>query len=147
MMVTLLPSAASANTAKPITQHRAAVRYLKDAGPVNSAANAFMAGFTKWNRDKNATMAQTESFARPYAAKVTVFYRELLGQKWSAKASRDIQALARDMANVAGDIESLSTINVFNVSAWMSTFARDENASGVSADIVRSDLGLPLAKA
>jgi hypothetical protein len=91
-------------------------------------------------------MDQTQAFVRPYASELTAFSRELLSQRWPVKVSSDVQALARDMANFTGDVETLPSINVFGVSQWLSSFARDENLSGVSANIVRSDLGLPLAK-
>lgn len=145
MTIILLPSVASARAAKPITLKQAATQYLRDVGPVNAAGVKFSAAFNKWGK-ANGTGAQTTVFVRPYATSLTLFDRKLLSQRWPVKALGDVRTLVRDDAGFVADIEELPSLNILNVSQWSAPFLRDGNAMAVSADIVRSDLGLPLAK-
>lgn len=145
LSIILIPAIASAGSAKPIARKQAAAQYLRDVDPFNASTSKFSAALSKWGK-ANGTASQTTSFVRPYVASFTLFDRELLRQRWPAKASDDVRSLVLDDAACIGDLDALPSVSVLNASQWSAQISHDENVSGAAADFVRSDLGLPLAK-
>lgn len=137
---------ASTNTAKPITTKQAAVQYLADVKPYNVAWDKFGAAFEKWAKHTGGTAAHTGTFANPMVAAISTFDHKVLSQRWPANARSAIQTLVLDDAVLQGDLEGLPALNNLTLSSWAMSYRKDSTIDSAAADVVRSDLGLPLIK-
>lgn len=141
--VTATAPIASASTAKPITAKQAGAQYLADVVPLQTATDNFTVAFDKW-AGANGAPAQTTVFVKPFIAAHNAFDHLILTQRWPTNVLIAVQRRASAGAVVVADLERLPSVNVHSLSEWVSKFERDDAARAVAANVVRSDLRLPL---
>jgi hypothetical protein len=128
-----------------MTKQQAGQAYLAAVAPTN-AAGAALAG--KMRAYTEATPgSQISAEARPFERRLTELNGKLLGIASAyPPAGADLKALVNAYSPVIHDLRSATAQNSVNASSWLQRLASDLNKTQTAATIVRSDLGLPLAK-
>ena len=121
----------------------AAVAYLADVAPDNAALNTFEPVASAWT--DATTDAQMAAAAQPVIQADAVFEQALETTDWPLVAAADVRSLASSMAQIDAGLETLGSVNALNIGTWEQSFAQAWSQSGVDANEVRHDLGLPPA--
>lgn len=137
--------ASRAVPAATMTKQQAAQAYLAAVVPANAAGAALarkMRAFT------NSTPgSQISAAARPLDRRLTDLNGKLVAIASAyPPAAADLNALIAAYTPVMRDLRSAVTQNSVNASSWLQGLARHLAKTRTAAGIVRSDLGLPLAK-
>jgi len=114
--------------------------YLAAATKGNAAIVAFGKAANSW--PSSETGAQAEVSAQPAIAALKQFTTILTDYNWPSSATADVHALISAMGAVTGDLEGLSSVDLFSSSNWAQQFTHDASVTGTDADLVRHDLGL-----
>ncbi|MGO9658893.1 MAG: hypothetical protein ACLQVK_01400 [Acidimicrobiales bacterium] len=133
-------------SAGPASASPAGAQFTADRAALGAASRAFDQAFTAWERS-GGSIAQTSSFVDAYAAALEAQDHRLLGQSWPAGAIADIDAVVRGDAAVEGVVSALPGLPSSSSSDtdWFIAFDQDAAVGVADANIVRHDLGLPLA--
>jgi hypothetical protein len=132
-------------SAGPASASSAGAQFTADRAALGAASRAFDQAFTAWERS-GGSIAQTSSFVDVYAAALEAQDHRLLGQSWPAGAIADIDAVVRGDAAVEGVVSALPGLpSASSDTDWFIAFDQDAAVGVADANIVRHDLGLPLA--
>ena len=128
-----------------ITRHEAGQAYLA-AVALPNAAGAALAG--KMRAYTNSTSgSRISAVARPFEQRLTELNGKLLGIASAyPPAAADLKALITAYNPVIHDLRSATGQNSLNGSSWLRRLASDLTKTRGAAAIVRSDLGLSVAK-
>ena len=128
-----------------MTKQQAGQAYLAAVAPTN-AAGAALAGKMRASTDSTPG-SQISVQARPFERRLTELNGKLLGIATAyPPASADLKAMVTAYNPVIHDLRSAAARNSVNASSWLQRLASDLTKTQTAAAIVRSDLGLPLAK-
>jgi hypothetical protein len=128
-----------------MTKQQAARAYLAAVAPAN-AAGAALAGKMRAYTDSTPG-SQISAEARPVERRLTELNGKLLSIATAyPPAAADLKALVTAYNPVIRDLRSATAQNSVNASSWLQRLATDLTKTQTAAAIVRSDLGLPLAK-
>ena len=128
-----------------MTKRRAGQAYLAAVAPTN-AAGAALAGKMQAYTDSTPG-SQISAQARPFERRLTELNGKLLGIATAyPPAATDLKALVTAYHPVIRDLRSATAQNSVNASSWLQRLASDLSKTQAAAAMVRSDLGLPLAK-
>ena len=132
-------------SAGPAGASSAGAQFTADRAALGTASSAFDQAFAAWERS-GKSIAQTSSFADVYVSALED--HKLLNQTWPAAAIADIDAVVRGDAAVQGVVSALPDLASSSSSSdtdWFIAFNQDAAVGVADANIVRHDLGLPLA--
>jgi hypothetical protein len=128
-----------------MTKQQAGQAYLAAVAPTNAAAAA-LAGKMRAYTDSTPG-SQISAEARPFERRLTELNGKLLGIATAyPPAAADLKAFVTAYNPVIHDLRSAAAQNSVNASSWLQRLASDLTKTQTAAAIVRSDLGLPLAK-
>jgi hypothetical protein len=128
-----------------LTTQQAGQAYLAAVAPVN-AAGAALAGKMRASTDSTPG-SQISAEARRLERRLTELNDKLLGIASAyPPAAADLKALITAYNPVIRDLRSVTTQNSVNASSWLQRLASDLTKTQTAAAVVRSDLGIPLAK-
>jgi hypothetical protein len=131
--------------ATTITKQQAGQAYLAAVAPVN-AAGATLAGKMRASTDSTPG-SQISAEARPFERRLTELNGKLLGIATAyPPAAADLKAVITAYDPVIRDLRSATPQRSVSASSWLQRLASDLTKTRTAAAIVRSDLGLPLAK-
>jgi hypothetical protein len=122
----------------------AGAQFTADRTALGTASSAFDQAFAAWERS-GKSIAQTTSFVEVYASALESQDHTLLNQSWPAGAIADIDALVRGDAAVEGVVSTLPDLSSSSDADWFIAFNQGAAVGVADANIVRHDLGLPLA--
>jgi len=127
----------------------AGAQFAADRVVLNAASNAFSQAFVAWEKS-GESYAQTSSFVDGYVSAIEAQDHKLLSQSWPARATADIDALVRGDGAVEGVVAVLSDLASSSSSSssdtdWFIAYSQNAATAVADANIVRHDLGLPLA--
>ena len=124
----------------------AGAQFTTDRQTLNAASGAFVQAFEAWQGSGKA-FSTTSSFAGKYVSAIVSEDHKLLMQSWPSGAKADIDNLVRGDAAVEGVVGSLPVLpsSTTSESEWFITYDQDVSSAVGDANIVRADLGLPLA--
>ena len=132
-------------SAGPAGASSAGAQFTADRVALSAASNVFSQAFTAWEKS-GQSFAQTSSFVRVYALAIEAQDHKLLSQNWPARAIADIDALVRGDGAVEGVVAVLSGLaSSSSDTDWFIAYSQDAATAVADANIVRHDLGLPLA--
>lgn len=132
-------------SAGPADASSAGAQFTADRAALSKASNTFSQAFTAWERS-GQSYAQTSSFVGVYALAIEAQDHKLLNQSWPARAVADIDALVRGDGAVEGVVAVLSGLAPSSSDTdWFIAYSQDAATGVADANIVRHDLGLPLA--
>ncbi len=133
-------------SAGPAGASSAGAQFTADRAALGTASSAFDQAFAAWERS-GKSIAQTSSFADVYVSALEAQDHRLLNQSWPAGAIADIDAVVRGDAAVQGVVSALPDLASSSSSNtdWFIAFNQDAAVGVADANIVRHDLGLPLA--
>jgi hypothetical protein len=136
---TLVISAGSAGASA------AGARFTADRVVLSAASDAFSQQFAAWQKS-GQPYSQASSFVTVYASAIEAQDHKLLSQSWPGGSISDIDALVRGDAAVEGVVLVLSGLAASSSDTdWFIVYAQDAAIAVADANIVRHDLGLPLA--
>lgn len=143
ILVGAMPAAAKTHHHR-MTAKTARADYLKAVAPDNAAITTFDAQANAWSA--STTDAQAEADAQPLITADKKFELRLEDTNWPASKDRTAaDQLAADCGQLDASLESLSTVNLLNDEEWLQAFTSAANTTGVGANVLRHDLGLPPA--
>jgi hypothetical protein len=122
----------------------AGAQFAADRATLNAASNTFAQAFEAWEKS-GGPVSQTSSFVGTYVSAMVAEDHKLLSQGWPAKATSDINTLVRGDAAVEGVVSSLPSISSSTAGDWFIVYNQDAAVAVADANVVRHDLGLPLA--
>jgi hypothetical protein len=124
----------------------AGAQFATDRQTMNAASSAFIQAFNAWERG-GGSFSATSSFVGKYVSAIVSEDHKLLTQNWPAGGKTDIDSLVRGDAAVEGVVGSLPVLpsSTTSESEWFVTYDQDVASAVADANIVREDLGLPLA--
>ena len=129
-----------------MTRAQAGQAYVSAVAAVNAAGNAFNAKTQSYT--DSTTGDQVTADAQPFIHALTALNAKLLSiANAYPPAAADLKALVTAYNPVIGDLQSASATNAFNASSWAQQLVADLSKTKAAVAIVRSDLGLPPAKA
>jgi hypothetical protein len=132
-------------SAGPASASSAGVQFAADRTALAAASSAFDQAFAAWERS-GKPITQTLSFADTYGSALEAQDHKLLGQSWPAGAIADIDAVVRGDAAVEGVAITLPRLpSASSDTDWFIAFNEAAAVAVADANIVRHDLGLPLA--
>ena len=132
-------------SAGPAGASSAGAQFTADRAALGTASSAFDQAFAAWERS-GKSIAQTSSFADVYVSALEAQDHRLLNQSWPAGAIADIDAVVRGDAAVQGVVSALPDLaSSSSDTDWFIAFNQDAAVGVADANIVRHDLGLPLA--
>jgi hypothetical protein len=135
--VVLAGCGGSSNAATP-----AAKQYLAIIAPANQAIDVFDAHLKALA--SSATAATYVKITAPLAAAFSTVDQKLSRDPWPANARTDIQALTVADSAVIADLDMVATVKPGTISAWERQLTNDLGKILPQAELVRTDLGLPL---
>lgn len=145
LAVAALAVPAAVMSAAPANASSAGLQFAADRQTLNAASNAFAQSFEAWQRS-GAPYAQASSFVKVYVSAIVAEDHKLLSQSWPAGAIGDIDAVVRGDAAVEGVVAILSGLAPSSSDTdWFVAYSQDAFTGVADANIVRRDLGLPLA--
>jgi hypothetical protein len=145
LSVAAAASSALVMSAGPASASAAGAQFTADRATLNAASSAFDQAFSAWEKS-GGTIAQTSSFANTFTSAIEAEDHKLLNQSWPAGAVADIDSVVRGDAAVEGVVETLPGLpSVSSDTDWFIFFNQDAAVAVADANIVRHDLGLPLA--
>ncbi len=121
----------------------AAKYYLAIVAPSNAAAATI-----NGELGADGTTIPTATVAKqvaPVIAALGTFDTKLTTYTWPPQARADVKSLLSADAALIGALQSVSGVTSYSASTWETTVSSDQQESGVDADEVRHDLGLPPA--
>jgi hypothetical protein len=128
-----------------ITRHQAGQAYLAAVAPTN-AAGAALAGKLRAYTDSTSG-SRISAVAAPFERRLTELNGKLLGIASAyPPAAADLRALITAYNPVIHDLRSASGRSSLKESSWLPRLASDLTKTRGAAAIVRSDLGLSVAK-
>jgi hypothetical protein len=128
-----------------MTKQQAGQAYLAAVAPAN-AAGAALAGKMRAYTDSTPG-SQISAEARPVERRLTELNGKLLGIATAyPPAAADLKALATAYNPVIRDLGRVTAQSSVDASSWLQRLASDLTKTQTAAAIVRSDLGLPIAK-
>ena len=136
-------STTTTSTTAALTVQAAAGIYVAAANKGNAALKAFGNAANNW--PSSETGAQAEQAAQPTIVALKQFTTTLTDTQWPSGAVADAHSLASEIGSIVGDLESLSSVNIFSTSNWVQQFTHDAQTSATDANLLRHDLGLPPA--
>lgn len=137
--------ASQTTPAVTMTKQQAGRAYLAAVAPAN-AAGAALAGKMRAYTDSTPG-AQISTEARPFERRLTELNGKLVGIATTyPPAAADLKALVTAYNPVIRDLGSATAQNSIKASSWLRRLAGDLTKTQSAAAIVRSDLGLPVAK-
>jgi len=113
------------------------------AAKVNRALGTFSKAAGAW--PSSETGAQAEKSAQPAIAALKAGTAKLTDYPWPSGTVSDVHTLISAVGSLTGDLESLSSVNLFGSSSWASQYTRDVQTVKTDAALVRHDLGLKAA--
>jgi hypothetical protein len=122
----------------------AAAQFAADRATLNAASVTFGQAFEAWEKSGGSS-AETSSFVDTFVSAIVAQDHKLLGQSWPAADISDIDTLVRGDAAVEGVVSSLVDISSSSYGYWFIVYNEDAAVGVADANIVRRDLGLPLA--
>jgi hypothetical protein len=129
----------------PAGASSAGAQFSADRAALSAAGNAFSQAFTAWEKS-GQSFAQTSSFVSVYVSAIEVQDHKLLSQSWPTRTTADIDALVRGDGAVEGVVAVLSALaSSSSDTDWFIAYSQDAATAVADANIVRHDLGLPLA--
>jgi hypothetical protein len=128
----------------PAGASSAAAQFTADRAALTAASGAFVQAFDTWQKSGGA-FSQTSSFVNVYVSAIVTEDHKLLDQSWPAAATSDIDAIVRGDAAVEGVVSALPGLNSSASADFFIIYDQDANIAVADANIVRHDLGLPLA--
>lgn len=134
--------ASCGGSSKPAS--RAAKQYLAIIAPANQAIDVFEAGLKAL--PSSATTATYVKITAPLAAAFSTVDQKLLRDSWPANARTDIRALMVADSVVIADLGRAATMKPVTFNAWERQLSKDLGKILPQAELVRTDLGLPLHK-
>jgi len=120
----------------------AARQYLAIIAPANQAVDVFEAGLKALPSSTTATAYV--KITMPLAAAFSTVDQKLLQGSWPANIRPDIRTLTGADSVVIADLGKVATVNAVTFSAWESQLSKDLGKILPQADLVRTDLGLPV---
>jgi len=123
----------------------AGAQFAADRVVLNAASNAFSQAFVAWEKS-GESYAQTSSFVDGYVSAIEAQDHKLLSQSWPAGTIADIDAVVRGDAAVEGVVAVLTGFaSSSSDTDWFIAYSQNAATAVADANIVRHDLGLPLA--
>lgn len=110
-------------------------QYLALAAPVNAAID-------KVNK-ADPTKDVPDDVLQGALTSMASFDSAVLRVRWPANTVADVKAMVRADGAFMADLAQANNQTTASVDAYRSQFARDAQAEGSAANIVRADLGLP----
>jgi hypothetical protein len=120
---------------------KAAAIYVAAAAKGNAAMTSFADAAKAW--PSSETGAEAEQAAQPAISALKQLDTTLTDYAWPANTTTDVHTLIAAAGAVVGDLEGLSSVNLFSSSTWSAQFIHDYDVVGTDANLVRHDLGLP----
>lgn len=131
--------------AGPAAASAAGAQFTADRTALSAASSAFDQAFVAWE-SSGKPITQTASFADAYVSALESQGHTLISQSWPAGAIADIDAVVRGDAAVEGVVSALPGLpSSSSVTDWFIAFDQDAAIGVADANIVRHDLGIPLA--
>jgi hypothetical protein len=128
-----------------MTKQQAGQAYLTAVAPANAAAAALAGQMRAYTNSTPGS--RISAAARPVERRLTELNGKLLGIATEyPPAAADLKALVAAYDPVIRDLRSAGARNSVNASSWLQRLASDLTKTRTAAAIVRSDLGLALAK-
>lgn len=132
-------------SAGPASASSAGAQFAADRTQLSAASTAFDQAFVAWEKS-GQSYAQTSSFVDTYVSAIEAQDHKLLNQAWPAGATADIDALVRGDGAVEGVVAVLPGLaSSSSDTDWFIAYSQDASTGVADANIVRHDLGLPLA--
>ena len=129
----------------PAAASAAGAQFTANRTALSAASSAFDQAFVAWERS-GKPITQTASFADAYVSALESQGHTLISQSWPAGAIADIDAVVRGDAAVEGVVSALPGLpSSSSVTDWFIAFDQDAAIGVADANIVRHDLGIPLA--
>jgi len=122
----------------------AGTQFAADRATMGAASDVFDQAFQAWEKS-GAPTSQTSSFVSVYVAAIVAEDHKLLDQSWPAGTMADIDAVVQNDAAVEGAVSALPSQTSASLSGWFTSFDQGAATAVADANIVRRDLGLPLA--
>jgi len=123
----------------------AGAQFTADRVALSAASNAFAQQFSAWEKS-GQPYSQASSFVTTYVNAIEAQDHKLLSQSWPGGSIADINALVRGDAAVEGVVAVLPDLATSSSDTdWFIAYSQDAAAAVANANIVRHDLGLPLA--
>jgi hypothetical protein len=120
----------------------AGAQFTADRTAMAAASGTFTQAFGAWERS-GASYTQTSPFVNAYVTAIAAQDHKLLSQTWPAGVISDIDMVVRSDAAVQGTIQSLSGSS--SDPDFFLSYDQDAAVSIADSNIVRHDLGIPLA--
>jgi hypothetical protein len=137
--------ASRASPTVAMTKQHAAQAYLAAVAPAN-AAGAGLARKMRAYTDSTPD-SQISADARPFERRLTELNGKLVAIASAyPPVAAELKALVAAYNPVIRDLRSATAQNSVNASSWLRRLASDLTKTRTAAAIVRSNLGLPLAK-
>jgi hypothetical protein len=132
-------------SAGPASASAAGAQFTADRVALSVASNTFSQAFEAWERS-GGSYAKASSFVNVYVSAMEAQDHKLLSQSWPAGTIADIDAVVRGDAAVEGVVGILSGLaSSSSDTDWFIAYSQDASTAVADANIVRHDLGLPLA--
>ncbi len=132
-------------SAGPASASAAGAQFTADRVALSVASNTFTQAFISWERS-DEPYADSSSFVDAYTAAVEAQDHKLLNQSWPASTVADIDGVVRGDAAVEGVVGVLPGLaSSSSDTDWFIAYSQDASTAIADANIVRHDLGLPLA--
>jgi hypothetical protein len=128
-----------------MTKQQAGQAYLAAVEPANAAGAALARKMRAYTDSIPGSQISAE--ARPLERRLTELNGRLLGIATAyPPVAADLKALVTAYNPVIRDLGNAAVQNSVNASSWLQRLASDLTKTQTAAAIVRSDLGVPLAK-
>jgi hypothetical protein len=128
-----------------MTKPQAAEAYLAAVAPANAAGAALAGKMRAYTGSTPGSQISTE--ARPFERRLTELNGRLLDIAAAyPPVAADLKALVTAYNPVIRDLRSATGQSSVDASSWLRRLANDLTQTRTAAAVVRSNLGLPLAK-
>jgi hypothetical protein len=131
-------------SAGPASASAAGAQFTADRASLSTASKAFITAFNAW-QNKGGSASAAAPFVGTYVTALVAQDHKLLGQSWPAGALADIDAVVRGDAAAEGVVEALLDQTSASISSWYVSYDQAAATGVADANIVRRDLGIPLA--
>jgi ABC-type glycerol-3-phosphate transport system substrate-binding protein len=138
-------SSAPASSSRTISEKQAAAAYQAAVNPANVALTKLGNEANNWNN--NTPLSTVEAEFSPVESQLTETENKLntLAVEYPPAAAA-LHNLTGAMSSLDGVLLSVSTVNAFDASTWVTQFDQALATAHNDANIVRSELGLPPAQ-
>jgi hypothetical protein len=135
----------ASRTTPALTKQQAGRAYLAAVAPANAAGAALARKLQAYTDSTPGSQISAE--ARPFERRLAELNGRLDGIATAyPPVAPDLKGLVTAYNPVIRDLRSATTQNWVNASSWLQRLASDLTKTQTAAAMVRSDLGLPLAK-